>query len=185
MEALEAFLTRSSVGVLQAPAPGAAVLEKAFAAALRAPDHRMLRPWRFIVVEGDGLVALGELFASASLAARPDIDAAEISRLRAMPLRAPMIIVAAASLRDDPKVPHWEQMVSAGAAVQNLMVALHAEGFGSMWRTGSITGNAEVKRALGLAADDLIVGFVYVGTPGSDKKIVPLNPADFVRSWPA
>jgi nitroreductase len=184
MDALEALLTRSSVGVLQAPAPGAEVLQKVFAAALRAPDHRMLRPWRFITIQGDGLNALGELFVSASRTARPEIEAAEVARLRAMPLRAPMIIVAVATFKDDPKVPHWEQMMSTGAAVQNLLVALHAEGFGSMWRTGSITENADIKQALGLSVADMIVGFVYVGTPGAEKKITPLNTADFVRSWP-
>ena len=184
MEALEALLTRSSIGALQAPAPGPEVLQKAFAAALRAPDHRMLRPWRFITIQGDGLKALGELFVSASRAAKPDIEEAEVARLRAMPLRAPLIIVAVATFKDDPKVPHWEQLVSTGAAVQNLTVALHAEGFGSMWRTGSITENVNIKRALGLAVDDKIIGFVYVGTPGAEKKITPLDPADFVRSWP-
>jgi nitroreductase len=184
MEALQALLTRSSVGVLQAPAPGVEVLQKAFAAALRAPDHRMLRPWRFITIQGEGLNALGELFVSASRAAKSGIEEAEVARLRAMPLRAPLIIVAVATFKDDPKVPRWEQMVSTGAAVQNLMVALHAQGFGSMWRTGSITENADIKQALGLKVDDMIVGFVYVGTPGGEKKINPLDPADYVRAWP-
>jgi nitroreductase len=184
MDALHALLSRSSVGVLQAPAPAPEVLEKAFAAALRAPDHRMLRPWRFITIQGEGLQALGELFVSASRAIKPGLDAAETARLRQMPLRAPMIVVAVSHIIDDAKVPAWEQMLATGAAVQNFLIALHAQGFGTMWRTGQLTENALVKEALGLAAGDMIIGFVYVGTPGSEKKITPLDTSTFVRSWP-
>jgi len=184
MDALHALLSRQSVGILQAPAPSPEVLEQAFAAALRAPDHRMLRPWRFITIAGEGLVALGELFVGASRAVRPELDDAEVARLRQMPLRAPLIVVAVAHFTEDAKVPAWEQMLATGAAVQNFLVALHAQGFGTMWRTGLLTESPAVKQALGLEPADMIVGFVYVGTPGSDKKIAPLDTQAFVRSWP-
>lgn len=184
MDALHALLSRSSVGILQAPAPTPAVLEHAFAAALRAPDHRMLRPWRFITIQGEGLQALGDLFVSASQSVKPELDEAELARLRTMPLRAPLIVVAVTHFTEDAKVPGWEQMLATGAAVQNFMVALHAQGFGTMWRTGGLTDNAAVKEGLGLEAGDMIVGFVYVGTPGSEKKINPLDVGGFVREWP-
>jgi len=184
MDALHALVSRSSVGILQAPAPTPEVLEKAFAAALRAPDHRMLRPWRFMTIQGEGLHALGELFVAASQAVKPELDETERARLRQMPLRAPMIVVAISHFTDDAKVPGWEQMLATGAAVQNFMIALHAQGFGTMWRTGPLAENARIKEGLGLDANDMIVGFVYVGTPGSEKKITPLDTSTFVRSWP-
>lgn len=183
-EVLDALVSRTSTGVLTAPAPTPEVLQRAFAAALRAPDHRMLRPWEFLRVEGEGLAALGELLAAAARADNPAIEEAEVARFRQMPLRAPLILVAVTHFKDDAKVPHWEQILSTGAAVQNLLLALHAQGFGTMWRTGPLAEHPVVKQGLGLAESDLIAGFIYVGTAGSEKKVNPLNPADFVRAWP-
>lgn len=184
METLAAIASRTSTGVLTEPAPPADVLEKAFAAALRAPDHRTLRPWRFITIQGEGLKALGSLFVSASAAQNPELTEAELARLQQLPLRAPMIVVAVTQFQEDAKVPHWEQILSTGAAVQNLLLALHDQGYAAMWRTGAITENPQLKAGLDIAPDAMVAGFIYVGTAGSEKKITSLNTADFVRSWP-
>ena len=80
-------------------------------------------------------------------------------------MRAPLIVVVAATARPNPKIPEIEQIVSAGAAAQNLLLAAHAMGFGGMWRTGGPAYDPEIKVALGLAASDTIVGFLYLGTP--------------------
>lgn len=185
MNTLDALLTRVSQGKLMAPAPGPEILNKAFACALRAPDHRVLRPWRYLVIEGEGLHKLGSLYVAASRAANPDLPAEDIERLQKMPLRAPMIVVAITVYKDDPKAPPEEQLLSTGAAVQNFMLALHDQGFASMWRTGSITNNAQVKAGLGLAENENITGFIYVGTAsGEPRKITHLPVAEFVAAWP-
>ena len=57
------LLNRSSEPRLESPAPDSTTLERAFSCAARAPDHALLRPWRYLVIEGKGLEALGELFA--------------------------------------------------------------------------------------------------------------------------
>lgn len=185
MDALEAIQTRSSQGRLVVPAPGAAVLDEAFACALRAPDHRVLRPWRWLVIEGAGLARLGELFVDAARAGNPALEAAEIERLRKMPLRAPMIVVAITSYKPDPKVPREEQVLATGAAVQNFLLALHARGFASMWRTGPMAENAVVQRGLGLGEQESVAGFVYVGTADGETRRPPAPAVrDFVASWP-
>lgn len=186
MDAIDGLLTRHSQGQLTAPAPDAAALERAFACALRAPDHRLLRPWRYLVVTGEGLARLGELFVAASRAENPALTAAEEERLRKMPLRAPMVVVAITAFRDDAKVPRDEQLLSTGAAVQNFLVALHAQGFAGMWRTGPLAVNADVRAGLGLAGNEVISGFLYVGTAaGEPRKVAPPAVRDFVATWTA
>ncbi len=184
MQTLDAISTRSSIGLLTEPAPGPDIIRQALAAALRAPDHRTLRPWRFLTIQGNGLGALGDLFLQAGRAKNPDLSEAEADKLNKMPQRAPLIIVAVTRLQADAKVPEWEQILSTGAAVQNLLLALHDQGFAAMWRTGDLASSAVVKSGLGLLDTDLIAGFIYVGTAGTEKKITPLNVADFVSVWP-
>lgn len=183
MDALTALMTRTSIGALREPAPDQSALERAFAAALRAPDHRQLRPWRFITIGQGQRAALGELFAHATSMVQPDIVPAELQRVAQMPMRAPMIVVAAAHAVDDPKVPASEQVMATAAAVQNFLLALHAQGYAGMWRSGPLADNPHVKTGLGLEAGDVLLGFIYVGTPAASKPIVPLATADFVRNW--
>ncbi|MGH8491555.1 MAG: nitroreductase family protein [Moraxellaceae bacterium] len=184
MNVIDAILTRNAQGKLGLPAPDKSALDKAFACALRAPDHQVLRPWRYLVIQGEGLPRLAELYIEASRAVEPDIEPEKIEKLRKMPLRAPMIVVAITAFKDDPKVPREEQLLSSGAGIQNFILALHDLGFTSMWRTGPLTENPGVKNGLGLAENEHISGFVYVGTPTSDaKKIVHPPLADFVSEW--
>ncbi|MER8125044.1 nitroreductase family protein, partial [Acinetobacter baumannii] len=79
-----------------------------FQAALRAPDHGQLRPWRFLTIEGQGREQLGELFAQA-LQNKGEASQAALDKARAMPLRAPLLIVVIAKLQDHFKVPKSEQ----------------------------------------------------------------------------
>jgi nitroreductase len=76
-------------------------------------------------------------------------------------------------LREHRGVPPVEQIVAAGAATQNMLIAAHALGFGGFWRTGAAAYDERVKRALGLAAEDAIVGFVYLGTPSTATPALP------------
>lgn len=185
MNTLDAMLTRTSQGKLVLPVPGPDVLSQAFACALRAPDHRVLRPWRYLVIEAEGLQKLGELFVTASQAETADLAPEVIERLQKMPFRAPMIVVAITVYKDDPKAPLEEQLLSTGASVQNFLLALHAQGFASMWRSGSITKNPYLKTGLGLAEHESIAGFIYVGTAAAEpRKITHLAQDEFVSVWP-
>lgn len=184
MDTLSALVNRTSQGALIDPAPSADVLDKAFQAALRAPDHRMLRPWRYLVIDGDARQRLGEVFLQAGLQDNPALVDVEQQRLLKMPLRAPMIVVAITVNKEDPKVPPVEMVLSTGAAVQNFLLAMHAQGFGSMWRTGWVVEHSTVRQALGLQAHEHIAAFVYLGTPATAAKTPVLLPvSDFVSHW--
>lgn len=165
LDAIEALTTRASPLGLAEPAPDAAALDTMLRAAARAPDHGRLRPWRFIVVEGAAREALGEVLANALRAREANVADAALAKERAKPLRAPLVVVVAAKLREHRGVPGVEQIVAAGAAAQNILVAAHGLGFGAFWRTGAAAYDERVKRALGLSPEDAIVGFVYLGTP--------------------
>ena len=104
MQALDLLLNRVSVGRLLEPAPDAAQRELMFRAALRAPDHGQLRPWRFITVDGEARARLGELFAEAQ-AQDPTSKPEALDKARAMPLRAPLLVVVVARIAEHPKVP--------------------------------------------------------------------------------
>jgi len=183
--AIDVLINRVSCGLLAAPAPTSADLQIIQQAALRAADHRQLRPWRFLVIEGPGLERLGELFLAAKTHDDPALGAEEAARTRSLPLRAPLLIVAIASCTEDPKVPELEQLLSAGAAVQNMLNAAFALGYGAMWRTGDLASNPAVREGLGLGGNETIVGFLYLGTPRGGLRDAPtLDAANFFKAWP-
>tara|TARA_R110002167_G_scaffold56558_8_gene160535 strand:+ start:3326 stop:3889 length:564 start_codon:yes stop_codon:yes gene_type:complete len=185
MDALELLQQRVSSPLLGDQPPTEAQLALMFKAALRAPDHGGLHPWRFLTVVGDDRVRLGALFLQAGLAKEPDMIDAKRSKLANMPLRAPLVVVVIARLQDHPKIPRIEQQISAGAAAQNLLLAAFAQGVGGIWRTGDMAYDRQVMAGLGMAENEELIGFVYLGSqPARMKKVHPLDPADFVQSWP-
>lgn len=176
MDAIEALTTRASPIALSEPAPDAAALASMLRAAARAPDHGKLRPWRFIIVDGEARQALGDVLAAALSRREPGIPEAALDKERSKPMRAPLLIVVAAHLREHKGVPAVEQIVAVGAAAQNILVAAHALGYGGFWRTGAAAYDETVKDALGLRPGDAIVGFLYLGT--SSVPAPPTPPSD-------
>ncbi len=184
MDALEALHTRSSFPRLTEPAPDEQALNNIFRAALRAADHGLLRPWRFLVIRGDSLDKLGDLFIAAARADGQELNETQAERLRQKPLRAPVIIVTIASPSEHPKVPPFEQDLSAAAATQNMLVAAYAQDLGAMWRTGSMAYHPVVREGLGLKAEEKIVGFLYLGTPvDGTRNTQPVAVDDYFQEW--
>lgn len=185
MQALEALLKRRSAKTLTDPAPDAAALELLLECASRAPDHGRLRPWRFIVIRAAARERLGELLVDLLRRKLPTATADALQRERQKALRAPLIIAVAAVCNATAKVPAIEQTLAAGAAAQNIMLAATALGFGAMWKTGDAAYDDTVKMALGLAAGDAIVGFLYLGTPPADAMPPPARAQweDRVKYW--
>ena len=173
MDALEALLSRNSAPKLSEPAPTGDALQRIFQAALRAPDHARLKPWRNLVIEGEARHRLGELFAQVAAGGETTLDEEALAKIRSKPLRAPLIIVVAVRLQVHPKVPEIEQYLSAGASAHAMLLAAHAQGFAGIWRTGAMAFNRELMRGLGLAENEHIVGFLYLGTPEGRAKHLP------------
>jgi len=185
MDAIEALHNRISSPLLTEPAPNAKQLDSLLKAAMRAPDHKMLKPWRFLIIEGAGRQAFGDLLATAAQARDPQIDDEALEKARNKPFRAPMIIVAIACITEHPKVPEIEQIITAGAAANNIVTAAYALGLGAYWRTGTPAFDETVMKGLGLAENEQTIGFIYLGTPdGRSRRLPELDPTECSRHWP-
>jgi len=172
LDALEAIRTRNAAPRLTGSVSESA-LNKILKAALRAPDHALLRPWKILVVNGEKRNRLGTLFTEASLARNPDLTTDRLEKLKNKTLRAPLILVVAARIIEHPKVPEVEQLLSAGAAAQNICIASHAMGLGAIWRTGDMAYDPIVAHGLGLTNSEKIVGFIYIGEVDGRQKAIP------------
>lgn len=183
MDALTALTTRVSPAALDAPGPSADALQKILEAAVAAPDHGRMRPWRFLIIEGTARDKFGALLAEALQRRERTAPAGKLDAERKKALRAPLIVVVAAAVQPGAKVPEIEQLVSVGAAAQNMLVAAYALGFGGFWRTGAIAYDAAMKRALGLAETDAIIGFLYLGTTKTPGPPRQNDTASVTRRW--
>ncbi|SJM37305.1 Putative NAD(P)H nitroreductase YdjA [Psychrobacter pasteurii] len=160
--------SRRSIGNLTIPAPKKDQIEAAIACAMTAPDHKKLQPWRFIVTEGQKRHDFGRaLLAAAKAKAQregQELDERTVEKTLKMPLRAPMIITVVTRMQYHEKVPPFEQLLSTGAAVQNLILALKAQGFSTVWRTGPLANEPAVKSYFNVGSEDYVTAFVYVGS---------------------
>ena len=165
-EVLDFLLKRRSVVVrnLTEPGPSDAQLSTMLQAAIRVPDHGKLGPWRFIMIRGDNREAFGKILGEAFRKANDDAfdELVEVEEERF--LRAPVVIAVTSRVIRDHKIPEWEQILSSGAACQNLLHAAHASGFSAQWITEWPAYDDTVHAALGLAENERVAGFVYIGT---------------------
>jgi nitroreductase len=181
---LKALRKRVSFPRLEAPAPKSDELEEILMPATRAPDHMMLRPARYLIVEGDALLKLGAIFESAKRMVQTDCNEMQYEKYRNMPMRAPMILVAVSKNIEHPKVPKHEQEQSVASGLAYILLALQAKGYGAIWRTGDMAENIHVKTELGIAAHESLVGFLYIGTPCGEPKPIPeAQFSDYFSYW--
>mgnify|MGYP000324188307 CR=1 FL=1 len=184
MDALENILSRNSPRALAEPCPSKLEMEIVYKAALRAPDHAWLRPSRFIEVRGNGLKKLSDLYVKFAKENFLEVTDLQLEKYQAAPFRAPMIVVLVSKVTEHPKVPELEQMLSTAAAAENMLLALHAQNFAGMWRTGKLALNDKLAEYFDLSPDHKILGYLYIGTPAGDgKKIPDLELENFVSYW--
>ncbi|MEE8365593.1 MAG: nitroreductase [Gammaproteobacteria bacterium] len=166
------------------PAPDDEQLKQILKIAMSAPDHGRIQPYRFITIRGDARYELSEVFGQAVSKRDPNASDAYVKKQKDKPLRSPLIVVVVACLIESEKIPQIEQMLSAGAAAHNILLASNAMGFGSIWLTGDNAYDSSVFEALGLAANEKIIGFIYLGT---EKIKIPrqqeADPDDKMFEW--
>lgn len=184
MEALDVLLNRVSVPRLVDPAPDAAQREILFGAALRSPDHGQLRPYRFLTVEGSARERMGQLLVKALEQDGAEVAPQALDKARLGPLRAPLVVVVVARLQDHFKVPRKEQLITAGCAAHGILLAAYALGVGAVWRTGELCYSPVVAEGFGLAANEEVIGFLYLGTPQNPPREAPkVNAGEWVQAW--
>jgi nitroreductase len=165
VDALDDIFSRHSVAKVRPDPVPRERIDKLLAAAVQAPNHFRVRPWRFIVLTGSARDRLGEVMAQAHRQRHPDSTEGELKVERARPLRAPVLIAVGVDKPSEPKVIEIENICASAAAAENILLAANALGLGAMWRTGAAAREPEVKRFLGLDPDQELIAFIYVGYP--------------------
>lgn len=178
---LDLLLKRRSVKVaaLGEPGPTAEQLDQILTVAARVPDHKQLAPWRFIVFEGEARARFGEVLAR--VVAEEEKEPPSPVRLdteRQRFVSSPVVVAVVSRVTETMGAPEWEQVLSSGAACQNLCLAANALGFGTVWVTRWYAYSPGVRAHLGLAANERIAGFIHIGTAKEqqpDRKRPPLG----------
>jgi nitroreductase len=184
--AVELLLNRHSTPAKQLaePAPEGEHLELILRAAMSAPDHRALRPWRFLLVSGEARNRLGDVFAEGFRRRHPQAEEEKVERQREKPLRSPLLVLLVAHIQACAKVPEWEQMMAVGAAAEHMQLMAQTLGYGSVWLSGEHCGDPWVERTLGLLPNERLVGYLAIGTPTAEPpgKSRP-DPWTFTTQW--
>ena len=166
MHPLDAINHRRSTPsrLLSHPGPDDAQLQAILRCAVRAPDHGNLTPWRFLRIQGEERLRLGELLAGVAAGRQPPATTAVIEKDRLRFSHAPLVLVVIARLTPGHKVPEQEQLCSGAAVCLLVLQAADALGFGAQWLTGWMAYDPEVRARLGLVEDERILGFMHIGT---------------------
>lgn len=176
MDILDAIKNRHSIDQVKKDELPRDLIQKLLDAGNQAPNHYKVRPWRFIVLTGKARNNLGDVMAASFADRNPATPPEGLDKTRALPLRAPLLIAVGVDKPNEAKVLEVENISAASAACQNILLAAHGLGLGAKWRTGDWARDAKVKKFLGLAEDQHIVGFLYIGYPASETQPL-LRPA--------
>ncbi|MGO4593095.1 nitroreductase family protein [Leifsonia sp. 2TAF2] len=156
---------RRSFSRVTPDAPSHEELLPLVAAAGRVADHSALHPWRIIELRGDARMRLGQAFVTDAKASGSDAE-----KLAAKPLRSSLLLAIVSVRSKSEKVPGWEQDAVASGVAHILSLLLHDAGWGVMWRTGHHTRSKAVHRMHGLAKNERLLGWLYVGGIPADSK---------------
>lgn len=167
---LDFLVQRSSALALSDPAPDGDALLRIFEAACGVPDHKTLRPYRFVVVERDARARFGDALALAARDAVADLSDAKAQKIRDKAFFAPMLIALIASPRMEASVPRWEQDATAACTGFALVLAAEALGFGAVWKSAPVHEGRAIDDLLALAPHERFLGWVNLGARAGDKK---------------
>ena len=182
--ALLATRRSASVKAMTQPGPTPEQLGRLLAIAVRVPDHGKLTPWRFILFEGEARGRFGDILAARWRELHPDHGEATVAQARGFFERAPTVLAVVSRAAPHVKIPAWEQVLSAGAVCQNILIAAAAMGLGCQWNTDWCAYDPKTLAAMGLAPEEKIAGFLYLGTPGEPITDRPRpDPESLVTRW--
>ncbi len=187
MDVFDAIRTRRSQGKMTDQVPSRAAIEQILEAATWAPNHHVTEPWRFVVIAGPAREALGAVMAKSKIDRRlaegrmsPE---GEFEALQRKALRSPVIVALAVEPGDATGNAELEDVEAGAAAVQNMLLAAHALGLASIWRTGDAAFDPAVRGHLGFSARATIIGFVYLGYPRDEPVRSRHTPAPEFTVW--
>ncbi len=188
LETLQLLATRRSTvaRMLTEPGPNAEEVKTLLRLASRVPDHGKLAPWRFIVFEGNARQAFGDKLVEIFKKNEPSADheRQEFERQRFM--RAPIVIALISRVQPHPKIPEWEQVLSAGAVGQIILIAASAMGYAVQWITEWLAYDDDVNKLLKLSEGERVAGIFYLGTAqGPITERARPMPGNLITHWSA
>ena len=187
MDTLEVIYTRQSVGKVKPDPVPRSLIEKLLSAAVQAPNHYKVRPWRFVVLTGAAREKLGEVMAQAFLEKFPDLpsdaQSTATEKERSKTLRSPVLIAVGVDKPTESKVIEIENVCAAAAACQNLLLAAHEMGLAVKWRTGGPAREPKVKQFLGFEPDQHLIAFLYIGYPEFEAEPVERPSFEDRTTW--
>jgi nitroreductase len=172
---LELILSRRSFAALVEPGPSPEQLEQMLLAAGAVPDHGLLRPFRFVIAEGEGRARFGDALAAAAAELMPSMPAAKLQKVREKAFRSPTLVVLIASPRPG-KIEMWEQIATAACAGYAIVLAAHALGVGAVWKSVPFTKAQALSASLGLGEHEEMIGFIHLGTAAREQELPPRPP---------
>lgn len=184
-DALELLKTRRSVSAafLGPPAPSESELADILTIGARVPDHGKLAPWRFIVFAGEARHQVGASLAELFKKKNPDAPEQQIEEQRNKLAQAPLVVAVVSKAAPHPKIPEWEQLLSAGNAAMGIVLASHALGYAANWTTGWIAYDADAGPILGLAPGEKLIATIHIGTPTAPPTDRPRPSLDEVVTY--
>ncbi len=172
---LALILNRRSAAALVEPGPSAEQLQQVLLAAGAVPDHGLLRPFRFVIAEGEGRGRFGDALAAAAAEHTPDMPPAKLQKVRDKAFRSPTLVVLIASVKPG-KIEAWEQTATASCAGYAIVLAAHALGIGAAWKSVPFTKAKALTESLGLGEGEEMIGFIHLGTPAREHELPPRPP---------
>lgn len=174
----------ASAKAMTGPGPTPEQLAEILGMAVRVPDHGKLAPWRFILWEGEARAAFGDVMKARWQTLHPEHGEQTLEFVRALFLRAPAVLGVISTAAEHPKIPVWEQQLSAGAVCMNILYAATALGIGCQWNTDWVAYDGEIAAAMGLAAHEKVAGLIYLGTPSAAYEDRPRpDPQSLLTRW--
>lgn len=151
------------------------VVQRALEAAHLAPNHKLTFPWRFTVVGPETRARIAEL---AVRLKKPEAPAQE-DAVRGKILNPGLMIIVSQQKTDD-TFRSKEDYAAVSCAIQNLMLSLWSDGFGSKWSTGGITRENETVQIAQIPETEEVVGFIWGGVPAQESPTPKRPPLDEV-----
>jgi nitroreductase len=175
-----------SAKTMAAPGPDAAQLAEILEISVRVPDHGKLNPWRFILFERRAREEVGAKFGARWKTLHPEHGESTIKFVEAMFLRAPTVLVVVSTAAEHPKIPVWEQQMSAAAVCFNTVLAAQALGFDAQWQSDWMAYDPEAKALMGVKDGEQVAGIIYIGTGTAPLEDRPRpDPETLLTRWGA
>lgn len=170
---------------MRKPAPDKAQMQAILQAAMSTPDHGRLRPWHFLVVEGDSITNLVGHLRDAWLSHDTKVTPVQANRLADYLSNAPSLVLISARVQPHKEVSQQDQVLSAAAACQMTLLAADRLGFGGVWYSTDAVELPGVREILGLGSEHYPVGFMVFGTPIEVRQKPRANASQYTQVWQA